>query len=157
MTTKYEHWLSTGSGSHQIDLHFQDGDDVEITVNSNWMGLGKNNSIFYCKHHAQSVACGVLYIQKIIENDSVADFSALATVPVYEYIKIPESNVFVHKDDQLFTMKSLGYATWNETFDLMLLLNTFVDVEIEFAEDSHLSTLFRTLDKLKFKQKLESS
>jgi hypothetical protein len=157
MTLKYVHWISTGSGSNNVALHFHEGDSAEILVNTNWMGAGKHDAIFVCQHLPQSPTYGVLQVKTIKEDDIEIDFSALDTIPIYEYIKTPESKDYLHKDDALTLMRSQGYATWNETFDLVLMLNAFVDTAIASIEDEKLSTLFRRLDKLKFKQELESS
>src|SRR5207244_3568111 len=44
---------------------------------------------------------------------------------ILEYVSVPQSPVYVHEASQLAMMRPLGYATWNDHFELLLMVHDF--------------------------------
>lgn len=180
----YQHTLWTGSGSNKATLKVLDNGDVEIEFKMHWMGSGRWNYYLYGKHEAISAFYGWIRIQEVNAAESpvvgpemsrgTIHIEALGVELIYEYVKIASSPVFQHPQQDLSMMVSLGYAGWNESFDLLLLTNTFMleafealkymmadgtvkelypAETLEHIDDSlirHLESLLFVLDKMKF-------
>jgi hypothetical protein len=65
---------------------------------------------------------------------------------ILEYVTVPQSPVYVHEASQLAMMRPLGYATWNDDFELVLMVHDFEGR----AQKPPLTDLCDVLDKKKF-------
>jgi len=130
MSEKYTHSLSTGSGSTTIDLLLNDDATVVVQIASNWMGIGKHSYELSGTYKVISPAHGWLLIDAVKHKFTVNDQEqeeklAVAIISkkaiIVEYFKISPSPYLENPDD-LGSMQQLGYANWNETFDLLLIV-----------------------------------
>ena len=156
--TRYRHFLRTGSGSNSIDLTL-DGAAGHVSIATRWMGEGLKQYKLACEHRSISDSFGLLVVQKIeAAIGEGASFEAIALDPeevllplVIEYLRVPKAPVYVHEESQLAMMGPGGYASWNEHFELVLLVHDF-----EWrAESSPLKEICAVLDKRKLEEHAE--
>lgn len=65
---------------------------------------------------------------------------------VIEYVTVLPSPVYAHDQSQLAMMRPLGYATWNDSFELVLMVHDFEGR----AAKQPLAEICDALDKKKF-------
>jgi hypothetical protein len=162
---KYTHFLSTGSGSNQIELVLSDDDKVAIEIAANWMGLGKHHYRLSGSHRSLSSNYGWLDIELVEHSEQPDQYtplnvSVVGIKVICEYFKIPTSPNLEHPED-LGEMQQLGYANWNETFDLLVILQSSTegnlygltedtDETMDEAQIKHLTRALFALNKTKF-------
>lgn len=168
MAAVYKHFLSTGSGSNRATLTFRGQDVVEIAYVSNWMGLGKKSYVlrgvyrhlsdlhgFFrltsvrIEHTAQTIRMDQLY-RLLNPSEPSGEGRSIYRQITYEYLRLPESQVFLAPDPELQFMKYEFFhsADWNERFDLILLA-LFVPWDANL-EKHELGGLLHSLEGLKF-------
>ena len=130
MSEKYQHFLSTGSGSTKIDLSLNDDASVISEIVSNWMGLGKHSYELSGAYKAFSPAHGWILIDTVkhqftSDNQEREEKLSCTIISkkeiIIEYFKISSSPYLEHPSE-LGSMQQMGYANWNETFELLLIL-----------------------------------
>lgn len=150
---KYLSYLQTGSGSDHIEIQIE-GDIVEINVRRHWMGSGLTRYKLTCRRHALSGSFGLFTVESVeAAVGADASFSAVTVdeeqmlLPwVIEYVTVPSSPVYVHEQSQLVAMRPLGYATWHDSFELVLMVHDFEGR----ASQQPIADICDTLDKKKF-------
>jgi hypothetical protein len=166
MEQKYKSYLWTGSGSYEIILSFFEDNITHLVYTSGWMGRDKQKYLFRCKNEALSQAHGVLRVQALeVENNSgdVTNFEFDEHVDegtderpnkviFFEYFKLPQREEYIIHDNVLAEMRAMGYAGWNEKFD-MFLLSLFT---LGLSEQSEIGGVVRSLDKTKLDSSGES-
>jgi hypothetical protein len=146
----YHFW--TGCGSNRVELTI-DGGSASLSVRTNWMGDGLKRYKLRCAHRALSPAFGVLVTEAIeVAVGTDAPFAPVTIDPeefllplVIEYVRVPTSPVYVHDESQSVAAAPLGYAGWNETFEVALLVHDFEGR----AESAPLAEICNTIDKVK--------
>jgi hypothetical protein len=155
---RYRHFLRTGSGSNSIDLALDDTAG-QLRITTLWMGEGQKQYKLGCELRSISDCFGLLVIQTIdAAIGEGASFESVALDPeevllplVIEDLRVPKTPVYVHEESQLVMMPPAGYASWNEHFELVLLVHDF-----EWrAESSPLKEICGVLDKRKLEQHTE--
>jgi hypothetical protein len=146
----YHFW--TGCGSNRVVLTLA-GDSANLRIRTNWMGEGLKRYNLRCGHRVLSPAFGVLVVEAIeaaVGND--APFTPVTIDPeefllplVIEYVRVPTSPVYVHEESQNVVAAPLGYAGWNETFEVALMVHDFEGR----AQASPLAETCNTIDKVK--------
>jgi hypothetical protein len=58
---------------------------------------------------------------------------ALGAGLMYEYLKVARSPVLYHPDEDLTLMQPLGYARWNESFDLVLMSAPMITQALDYV------------------------
>jgi hypothetical protein len=132
MAEQYKHSQSTGSGSNHIELHLNDDATATIQLVSNWMGLGKHHYDYSGTHKIISPVHGWILIdslkhQDVSNNQPVESFHVSLIERkeiILEYFKIA-SSPYLEAPSELGAMKDAGYADWNESFELLLILQSF--------------------------------
>lgn len=133
MTTfeSYESYLSTGSGSQQVQLTLGP-ETAHVVLRYRWMGIDDIPARCELRfaHRPLSAQHGLLELVwvAIADDDSTdpkpvpgpSEEQALLPLTI-EYLRVPASAVHVHAESQLHAMRPTGYADWNETFELLLL------------------------------------
>jgi hypothetical protein len=149
----YLNFLRTGSGSDEIRICLN-GDASQILIRRKWMGSEPKQYKLACRQHELSTDFGLLTVDRIeaaMGDSGPFELVALneeeVLLPlVVEYAKVLPSPVYVHEESQLAAMAPLGYASWNESFDLILMVHDF-DWR---AESEPLTDICSALDKRKF-------
>jgi len=172
MTQTYHSSLQTGSGRTRVLLTFA-GESATIDYDSNWMGSGPIRYRFRCQHQRRSATYGLLKLTTIERYETLlytviedlADYVTLgeefdeeyrqshrnfSREVVYEYIKLPSSEVWIAGDPGLEDMQALGYADWPERFDFILFLHFSVAMAERYLEGTNLGLVLSALDKMKF-------
>jgi hypothetical protein len=150
---RYLHYLQTGSGSNRVDVQFGD-EVVEVAIRMHWMGSGLKRYKLTCRHHRLSDSFGLFAVERVeaaTEDDAPLEVIALneeeMLLPlIIEYVTVPQGPVYVHEQSQLIMMRPLGYATWNDSFELVLMVYDFEGR----AQEPPLSEICDVLDKKKF-------
>lgn len=127
---RFRHELWTGSGSDLVVLTL-DGATADLNVQTCWMGPGLKRYRLRCGHRALSQSFGVLAVERVEASDGLGVPFAPVSVEseeclcpfVIEYVRVPASPAYVHEGSQLVDMAPLGYAGWNATFEVVLLVN----------------------------------
>lgn len=150
---KFANYLRTNSGSDEIDIQIDDP-RVEINIRRRWMGAGVKRYKLECRCHPLSDAFGLFIVERILL--ATGDESPFETLTideeevllplVIEYVTVSTSPVYVHDASQFVVMQELGYATWNDSFQLVLMVHDF-DGKVT-AEP--LSDICDAIDKKKF-------
>jgi hypothetical protein len=149
----YLSFLRTGSGSDEIEIHL-DGQAVEITIQRHWMGSDLKRYKLTCRQHTLSTSFG-LFVVESVEGATGKDGAFEVITPdeeemllplVIEYVMVSSSPVYVHDRSQLTMMRPLGYATWNDTFDLVLMVHDFEGR----TEKQPMAEICYAIDKKKF-------
>lgn len=157
---KYMHYLRTGSGTTEVQLRLEP-DSAELDILSHWMLTGLQRFKLSCRRVKHSDVFGALLVEQIeIATQEDGPFQALTLneeellLPlVIEYLTVPQCPVLVHDASQLIMMRQLGYATWNDFFDLVLMVHDF-----EWrAEKSPLLDICSAIDKKKFAEWTEEA
>jgi hypothetical protein len=170
MAATYKHHMWTGSGWREVILVFTDNDTAIVEYDGRSMG---NNPLRYRSrwHHDKfSDSYGLLRLralERYISLDSDATTTVdLATIvldadtpdelhPLYtdisfEYIRLPHSEVWIADDPGLEEMRAMGYARWNDTFDLITFFHFSAAYLEGKLEGTDLGNLISGLDKTKF-------
>ncbi len=151
---RYLHYLQTGSGSDRVEIQL-DGEVAVIGINQCWMEMGPKQYRLTCGHRPRSEHYGLFVVERVEaaagEDGALAgielDEEAGMVLPlVIEYVTVPRSPVYVHGHSQLSTMRPLGSATWNDAFDLALMVHDFDGR----AQEPPLTDICDALDKKKF-------
>ena len=129
---KYLSYLRTGSGSDEIEVRIE-APTAEISIRRHWMGSGLKRFKLTCRQHAISACFGLFVVERVdasVAEDSPYEFLTLdedeMKLPlVIEYMTVAESPVYVHDQSELVMMRPLGYATWNDSFELVLMVHDF--------------------------------
>jgi len=130
----YEAFLSTGSGSDRCTLEFA-ADTVRGVLRTRWM-MQDDAIPVRCElrfaHQRTDPRHGLLEVMRVaIAGD---DDTELTPVPIpsdddallpltVEYLRMPPTVVHVHRESQLAAMRPMGFADWNEEFELLLLVD----------------------------------
>ncbi|MBZ0315244.1 MAG: hypothetical protein K8L91_02415 [Anaerolineae bacterium] len=173
MPSAFVHHLQTGSGWTKCDLIFVDDVNARIELNSSWMGSGSIRFRLSCRRQVFSQYYGLLYVNQIESYPSVsADDTEIINIRdlmgdpefydelhdphpseffVFEYIKMPEPEIWVADDRGLQELQHFfDLAKWNETFSLILLYHS----ELFFTDDAfEATTLWKAIQlmtKMKF-------
>ena len=173
---KFHHFLSTGSGITEVDLTLSGDNSAVIEVELNWMGSGQRHYHLVGKYKRVSSSYGWIHIEQIEEHSAKTDvpnrietfdLGVLQMKVRYEYFRLVSSPNSEHPDD-LGLMHDMGYASWNDTFDMVLMLHPSVEARaLEFIEKGDirdsaegrlvdgetirkLGEILLTLDKVKF-------
>ncbi|MBO0793540.1 MAG: hypothetical protein J2P36_21680 [Ktedonobacteraceae bacterium] len=182
---RYQHELWTGSGSTKASLQFQEPGDIECELHMRSMGADECHYHLTGRYERLSDTYGRIFIQQISvqcvdrassgaqssppseKKAEEVDLTTLGTDLIYEYIKVDRSPVFYHPDEDLTLMSPLGYAGWNEFFDLLLITDPFIVQTVDTFNDAeeapderlqgHWRNVVYVLDKLKFAKIMESS
>lgn len=130
---RYEGFLRTGSGSQRVSLEL-DGATARIAVDVRWMGqddVPARRELRFT-HQPGSEWYGRLELTTLAiaaeSGDALQPAPELnpdeALLPLFiEYVRVPPTPVFVHPESALAEMQPLGYARWNEHFQLILLVD----------------------------------
>lgn len=133
MPEKFTHFISTGSGRTTIELSFNDDLSAVFHIDSKWMGLGQHIYEFTGKHKIISPAYGWILLSALKHQTTVDNQEEIENISIsliekkeimLEYFKIPTSPYLENPADLGF-MQEMGYANWNETFDLLVILQDF--------------------------------
>ena len=130
MGETYEGYLTTGSGSDTVRLELGP-DTARIVLGSRWMfvdDVPERCELRFAhrpidERHGLLELTGASAAERDGEPEPLPDLSdedALLPV-IVEYLRVPSTAVHMHRNSQLATMRPLGYAEWNERFDLLLL------------------------------------
>src|SRR5262249_30531328 len=136
-----------------IEVQIED-DAVEISIRRHWMGSDTTRYKLKCRRYALSTAFGLFVLEHVeAAIGANASFSAVTLdeeemlLPlVIEYVTVPSSPVYVHEQSQLVAMRPLGYATWNDSFELVLMIHDFEGR----ASQKLIADICDVLDKRKF-------
>jgi hypothetical protein len=132
MGTGYTGFLHTGSGSDTITMTV-DGDAVHITIRSRWMAQDwPHRCELWLNHHRLAGHHGVLRVTTAATAPD--DESATTPLPeltdedailplTLEYLLVGPTERYVPPSSMLAAMGPAGYATWNDTFELLLLVS----------------------------------
>jgi hypothetical protein len=151
---RYLHYLRTGSGSDCVEIQLDD-DVAVIAIRRHWMGMGLKRYRLACRHGALSDCYGRLTVERAeaaagedepFEVIAFDDEEGILLPLVIEYLTVPRSPVHVPEHSQLTMMRPLGYATWNDSFELALMVYDFEGR----AQGPTLSDICDALDKKKF-------
>ncbi|RSM77806.1 hypothetical protein DMH04_34365 [Kibdelosporangium aridum] len=119
----FEGFLRTGSGSERVTLELTEA-EARIVIEYRWMGQGDEPRRCELRFRHEpgklellSAAAGDDELTPVPE---LSDGDALLPL-IVEYVRVPPTPVRVHPQSQLAAMRPLGYATWNDHFDLLLL------------------------------------
>ena len=160
-TYVYRFW--TGSGSNTAELTFFERDRAAIVFTSDWMGVRKEQSTFSCTVHPLTPTHGLVRVLTIEGQDqqklyravpfpAKGEESDLSVEPdteiLYEYLILQAAEEHVQVDRVVLEISQMGYAGWNETFDLLLLLRILKNV----SEEARAHKIATTLDKLEFRR-----
>lgn len=169
------HWwanevMASAGGFRQEIVVYQDN-TVEIVHDSRTMGIGKERFMLYGRHEMISTGYGWIYIDTIhkVTDESPEQFQAV-NIDAYdgslllEYFRTPGLPHVQHPHDMMNVS-----ARWIEQFDMLLIVQPFVDemiggFEYMFANPSEykgadftdqqaveaVAQLLRSLDKQKF-------
>lgn len=131
---RYLNYLRTGSGSDEIALQIEDA-AAEINIRRNWMGSGLQRYKLACRQQTLSTSFGLFVVERVEaakgedgpwEVVELDEEDALLPL-VIEYVTVSTSPVYVHDHCQLAMIRPLGYASWNESFELVLMVHEFED------------------------------
>jgi hypothetical protein len=149
---KYINYIQTGSGSDSIEVEI-DRDAVEISIRRHWMGSGLKRYRLTCRRHELSTSFGLFVVERVesaFGKDTpfevvTLDEAEMLLPLVIEYVIVPQSPVFVHDASAIAGMRPMGYATWNDEFDLVLMVH---DIEGR-TEQEPVADICYTIDKKK--------
>jgi len=171
MLPSHIHRLWTGSGRTEVTFSFADDDTAKIVFYSRWMGSEFKRYKLQFDHKKYSETYGVLSLRSIercpsVDTDEVVaedirKLIANLNIPEdeidesyceirYEYIRLSNNEPYIPDEPDLEMMRPLGYAGWNDTFDLILLLHYAAPMFIEGFEQTSFGETLRMLDKMKF-------
>jgi hypothetical protein len=150
---KYLSYLHTGSGSDHVEIQI-DEEAVEIRIRRRWMGSGLKRYKLTCRQHTLSASFGLFVVERVeaaigeggpFETITLTEEEILLPL-VIEYVTVSSSPVFVHEQSQLVVMRPLGYATWNDSFEMVLMVHDFEGR----AETQPIAEICDAIDKKKF-------
>jgi hypothetical protein len=150
---KYLSYLRTGSGSDEIEVQTE-GPSAEISIRRHWMGSGLKRYKLACRQRALSASFGLFVVERIeaaFDEDgpfqtTTLDEEEILLPLVIEYVTVSASPVYVHDQSDLVMMRPLGYATWNDSFELVLMVHDFDGR----TEKEPLADICDAIDKKKF-------
>jgi hypothetical protein len=169
MEKYYENYLHTGSGWIHAVLSFAENNMAFLYFDLRWMGSELNRCKFTWVHHPQSHSYGLLKLNTIerymdIESDKTMaeNLDEIVGAPddesrdfyrdiTYEYIVLPQSEVWMADAPDIEEMARLGLASWHDSFDLILMLHFSVAMMAGKLNETRLGAALRHLDKMKFK------
>jgi hypothetical protein len=143
----YEHELWTGSGSTRATLQFEASGDIECELHMRWMGSDEHLYHLSGRYEQLSGSYGRIFIRQITvqritrfprpatpaeSTTEEVDPFALGTDLMYEYLKAARSPVLYHPGEDLTLMRPLGYAGWNEHFDLVLITAPLITQGLDY-------------------------
>jgi hypothetical protein len=133
--------FGTGSGSDTVKLEVGAGDQLVVRLRSRWMGRPPFDAVLACTRVAGDDVFGWIRPDRLalIEGDVEKDVPIpdLPSPPIVEYIRRPESTLTIPEDGTLATMRSLGYATWDDVWHLLLWLHPYVEDPIDEEGDDY--------------------
>jgi len=170
MAATYKHHLWTGSGWREVILAFTDDDTALVEYDGRSMGNNPLRYRLHWHHDKFSDTYGVLRLRSLERYESLDSDATtavdLATIvldadtpdellPLYsdisfEYIRLPHGVVWIADDPGLEEMRAMGYARWNDTFDLITFFHFSAAYLEGKLEGTDLGNLISGLDKTKF-------
>ena len=171
----WESWLWTGSSRNRCEILIKLDESVEIATHHYGMGVKVHEYRLLGIHIPVTPAYGILRIREIwklapLEDPkqqrlalNIADFAGAIE---FEYFRFETSPHYQHPSDALAMMSTLGYAGWNEDFEVFLALALFVEEILEAIhymletpdepqpspDAVEVEQLLRMLDKRKFRR-----
>jgi hypothetical protein len=160
---EFDSHLATGCGGDDLQLRVDEPDTVTIVVRSRWMGQSPFAARLVCRRVAQDAAFGWLRVVSLIaiegESERVLTLPELPFPPLLEYIVRAQTDFVIPPDADLAWMRDLGYAAWNEHWQLLVWVHprferyTPIDDEDELPEGAAaLNRSLALLDKARFER-----
>lgn len=169
MPSNYEHVLQTGSGWTKAILRFEEKGQTTTYFDSRWMGSDPRRYVLVWDHKPITEIYGLLHLhsasrfptleatkptevnlaQALSPRELEDDELAMKPEVLFEYIRLPASQVAIADNQVLDEMRSLGYAAWHETFDL-ILFTRWLPWPPDRPEATELARSLEDLDKAKF-------
>jgi hypothetical protein len=137
--------LKTGAGRHNYEVVFYDGDAAEIVVDYVYMGIDRHRYHLYGTRRAISDSYGWIRIDRIekaapvpnSDSPQSLDISDFEGNILFEYYHISRTPFHQHPHDMLTMMQPMGYADWQEYFEVVLVLHPFAEETFDALRYMH--------------------